>query len=97
MTIIIEISAEEFARTNRGLITVLKAIAESGKDGIPTRKLLNRIRMIGYGETLIKRAESLQYIRREMREPQSGRGFHPVYNVLTHKGKMLLAQLNAEQ
>ncbi len=93
---IIEVSAVEFARTNKGLITVLKAIAESDKRGIPTRKLLNKIGMIGYGETLIKRAESLQYIRREKREPANGVGFWPVYNILTPKGKKLLDQLNAE-
>jgi len=91
----VEIPAEEFARTNRGLINVLKAVAESGNDGIPTRKLLYKIKMIGYGETLIKCAESLQYIKRERREPQSGVGFHPVYNILTPKGKKLLAQLSA--
>lgn len=73
MTIIIEVSAEEFARTNKGLVTVLKTITESGDDDVSTRKLLHKIRMIGYGETLIKRAESLQYIRREKREPESGR------------------------
>ena len=90
----IEISAEEFARTNRGLITVLKAVAGSGKEGIPTRKLLNKIKMIGYGETLIKRAESLQYIRREKREPKNGVGFASIYNILTPKGKKLLTKLN---
>jgi hypothetical protein len=91
----IEIPAEEFARTNRGLITVLKAVAESGDDGIPTRKLLRKIGMIGYGEALIKRAESLQYLKREKREPANGVGFHSVYNMLTPKGKKLLTQLNS--
>jgi hypothetical protein len=84
----IEVSAAEFARTNRGLITVLKAVQKHGDEGIPTRKLLhNEIKMIGYGETLIKRAEALGYIRREEREPESGRGFHPVYNIITPKGQ----------
>ncbi len=89
----IEVSAAEFARTNKGLIKVLKSVAKAGDDGIPTRKLMHEIKMIGYGETLIKRAEALGYIRREEREPASGRGFHPVYNIITPKGKQLLSLL----
>jgi hypothetical protein len=48
----IEVLAVDFARTNRGLIIVLKAIQKAGDDGISTRKLLRKIGMIGYGEQL---------------------------------------------
>ncbi|MFL6483766.1 MAG: hypothetical protein ACJ70Z_03500 [Nitrososphaera sp.] len=55
---IVEVSASDFARMNKGLITVLKAIQKAGDDGIPTRKLLfDEVKMIGHGELLIKRAE----------------------------------------
>ena len=48
---IVEVSASDFARMNKGLITVLKAIQKAGDDGIPTRKLLyDEVKMIGHGE-----------------------------------------------
>lgn len=97
MTLDIEVSAAEFARMNKGLITVLKAVQKAGSEGISTRKLLyDEIKMIGYGQTLVKRAEALGYIRREKREPESGRGFPPVYNIITMKGRKLMNQLNDE-
>lgn len=92
----IEISAEEFARTNRGLITLLSALQRIGGQA-STRKLLAEMKMIGYGEILIKRAEKLGYIKREKRKPDSGRGFHPVYNILSPKGRKLLSQLQEEE
>jgi hypothetical protein len=61
-----------------------------------TRKLLAEVKMIGYGEEHIKRAERMGCIRREEREPDSGRGFHPVYNILKPKGRKLLSQLQEE-
>lgn len=91
---VIEISAEEFARANKGLITVLKAVQQAGSsDGIPTRKLLHKIHMIGYGQTLIDRAEKLGYIIREEREPE-GKGAWLVVNKLSPKGKALLRKLS---
>ena len=59
----IEISAEEFARTNRGLITVLKAVAAADDEGITTRRLFKKIGMVCYGEILVERAYKLGYIR----------------------------------
>jgi hypothetical protein len=94
MKSVIEVSVEDFVRANKGLITVLKAVQMAGDEGIPTRRLLNKIKMIGYGETLVKRAERQGYIRREEREPDSGRGFHPLYNILTSKGQKLLHQID---
>ena len=90
----IEISAEDFARTNKGLITVLKAVAQAGDDGITTRKLLKRIGMIGYGLTLVERAYSQGYIKRVPKDPPAKDEFpKPRYNYITSKGKKLLAQL----
>ena len=58
---------------NKGLIAVPRAVKGGGKEGISTRKLLRKIGMIGYGGELIKRAEALQYIRCEARDPDSQR------------------------
>lgn len=43
MTTTIEVSAAEFARTHRGLITVLKAVAQAGDKGITTRSCLTKL------------------------------------------------------
>jgi hypothetical protein len=69
----IKVSAAEFARTNKGLVHLLKAVEKAGGDGIPTRKLLNDIHMTGYGQTLIRRAEEHGFIKREERPPEEGR------------------------
>jgi hypothetical protein len=91
----IEVSASEFARTNKGLITVLKAVAAAGDDGITTRKLYKKIGMIGYGGTLLERAYSLGYVRRVPAESPAWRKEFPEprYNYITKKGKELLKQL----
>jgi hypothetical protein len=57
----IKIPIIEFARTNRGLIRVLKIVQEAGPSGTSTRRLLYKVRMIEYGLTLIQRAEELMY------------------------------------
>ncbi len=89
----IEVSATDFARMNKGLITVLKAIQKYGDEGISTRKLLyNEIKMIGHGEKLLKEAEKLGYIKRK-EEPPIERGAWFVINRITLKGKKLLSQL----
>jgi DNA-binding MarR family transcriptional regulator len=49
--------------------------------------------MIGHGDKLLDRAEAEGYIYREESESESGTGFHPVYNLLTPKGKQLLSKL----
>jgi hypothetical protein len=111
----IKISVEDFARTHRALIRLLKIIAEASEDdeddydkggggssgnnggGIPTLKLMKKMGTVGYAELLIKYAESLKYIRREKRKPANGVGFASVYNILTPKGRKLLAQLDVEK
>lgn len=91
----IEVSPSEFARANKGLITLLKAVQKAGDEGTSTRKLLyDEIKMIGYGQTLIKRAEKEGYIKRkEVKKPVGQKGAHLVMNYLTPKGKKLLSQL----
>jgi hypothetical protein len=95
----IEIPVEEFARTNKGLITVLKAVAAAGEDGITTRKLYRKIGMFGYGDTLVDRAYSLGYIRRVPKDPPVSADKFPAprYNFIASKGKKLLAQLDAAE
>jgi hypothetical protein len=93
----IEVSATDFARMNKGLITVLKAIQKYGDEGISTRKLLyDKVKMIGYGEKLINRAEKLGYVKRD-KVPPKGKGAWLKINRLTPKGKKLLSQLTLRE
>jgi hypothetical protein len=94
MTSFIEVSAADFARMNKGLITVLKAVRAAGKGGISTRKLYNKIGMIGHGAKLVDRAEREGYIRREWREPE-GKGAWLRVNYITPRGKDLLRKISA--
>lgn len=89
----IEISVSDFARTHKGLITLLKAVAKAGPDGITTRKLYTKIKMTGHGDKLVDEAERKGYIVREERKPKTGVGFYPVYNIITPEGKALLKKL----
>jgi hypothetical protein len=90
----IEISAEEFARSNKALLTLLKAVAKAGKDGISTRALYAQIKMTGYGDKLVNIAERDGYIVRVRRKQKiDGKGPWYVFNILTKKGQRLLAQL----
>jgi hypothetical protein len=84
----IKVSAAEFARTNKGLISVLRALQRMGGEA-STRRLLKEIKTTGYGQVLIGRAEVMGYITREDREPE-GKGNWLVVNKLTQKGKRLL-------
>lgn len=94
----IRVSTAEFARTNKGLLRLLKAVEKAGDDGIATRNLLNDIHMTGYGQTLIRRAEERGFIKREERPPEKGRkGAWLKVNILTKKGKQLLQKLNEEE
>ncbi len=87
----VEVSPEEFKRANRGLVKLISTINRAGKDGISTRRLLQEIG--ANEESHIYRAEREGYIIRKEREPESGRGFKPVYNIITPKGRDLLEEL----
>ncbi len=89
----IKVSIEDFARTNKSVITVLSALHRVGGEA-STRKLPAEIKMIGYGEVLIRRAEKMGFIKREKRKAPSGKGFHPVYNILTLGKSISLAIRN---
>jgi DNA-binding MarR family transcriptional regulator len=78
-------------RGNVGLARLLLAVYDAGPDGISTRKLLQQLGSTHHAQAFIKRAEKMGYIRREERDPESGTGFRPVYNILTEKGRKLLA------
>lgn len=76
---------------NVGLVRLLLVLSRtSPHDGLPTRHLLEILGSTNHAQAFIKRAEKMGYIRREERDPESGTGFHPVYNILTEKGRKLL-------
>jgi hypothetical protein len=88
----IEVSIEEFARTNQGLIHLLQAIDSSPGSSISTVKLLRKLRSTGYGQHIIRRAVREWYMAKKEQRPE-GRGNYLVVNYLTPKGKALLRKL----
>jgi len=88
----IEISASEFARSNKALLTLLRAVHDAGKQGVSTRALYKQIRMTGYGDSLVRIAEKEGYIYREKRQIDD-KGPWYKFNILTKKGQRLLTQL----
>jgi hypothetical protein len=89
----IEVSAADFVRMNKGLIHLLQVIKAAGKEGISTRKLYDKIGMIGHGDKLVDRAEREGYIKR-VKKPPIKKGAWLVVNLLTPRGKQLLAKLS---
>jgi hypothetical protein len=88
----IEVSIEEFARTNQGLIHLLQAIDSSPGSSISTVKLLRKLKSTGYGQHIIRRAVREDYMAKKEQRPE-GRGNYLVVNYLTPKGKELLSKL----
>jgi len=77
---------------NVGLVRLLLVLSRtSPNDGLPTRRLLEILGSTNHAQAFIQRAEKMGYIRREEKDPESGTGFRPVYNILTEKGRKLLA------
>ena len=87
-----EVSIEEFARTNQGLIRLLQAIDSSPGSSISTVKLLRKLKSTGYGQHIIRRAVREGYMAKKEQRPE-GRGNYLVVNYLTPKGKALLKKL----
>lgn len=87
----VNVSPEEFMRANRALVKLVRTVNRAGKNGISTRRLLQEIG--ANEESHIHRAQKEGYIIREEREPESGRGFKPVYNIITPKGRDFLEEL----
>ena len=92
-----DVSAKEFAQSNKGLIHLLRTIDKEGGE-ISTRKLLEAMDNWGYhGQNMIRIAEKEGFIEREVGVKPGPGQFDPMYNILTSKGKKLLSQLNIEE
>ena len=89
----VEVSIEEFARKNQGLVHLLQAIDSSAGGSISTVKLLVKLRSTGYGQHIMRRAVREGYVARK-EQPPKGRGNYLVINYLTPKGKALLRKLS---
>jgi|SRR6266508_2855432 DNA-binding MarR family transcriptional regulator len=89
----VEVSIEDFARMNQGLVHLLQAIDSSPGGSIPTVKLLRKLKSTGYGQHIIRRAVKDGYIARK-EHPPKGSGNYLVINYLTPKGKTLLRKLS---
>jgi hypothetical protein len=91
-----DVSAKEFAQGHKGLMHLLRTIEKEGGE-ISTRKLLDTMDNWGYhGQHMIRIAEKEGFIEREVGvEPGPGQ-FDPMYNILTPKGKKLLAHLHSD-
>ena len=91
-----DVSAKEFAQGHKGLMHLLRTIEKEGGE-ISTRKLLEALNNWGYhGQHMIRIAEKEGFIEREVGvEPGPGQ-FDPMYNILTSKGKKLLAHLHSD-
>jgi hypothetical protein len=81
-----------FKRGNVGLARLLLAVNKAGPEGIATYRLLHKLGSTHHAKAFITRAEKAGYIKRVMGESEYGH-FPLVYNILTKKGKQLLAQL----
>jgi hypothetical protein len=91
-----DVSAKEFAQGHKGLMHLLRTIEKEGGE-ISTRKLLEAMNNWGYhGQHMIRIAEKEGFIEGEVGvEPGPGQ-FDPMYNILTSKGKKLLAHLHSD-
>jgi DNA-binding MarR family transcriptional regulator len=89
----VEVSIEDFASMNQGLIRLLQAIDNSPGGSISTVKLLTKLKSTGYGQHIIRRAVREGYMARK-EQPPEGRGNYLVINYLTPKGKALLRKLS---
>jgi hypothetical protein len=95
----IEISVQEWARHNKVMIELLRALEEGGKKrggaatrGLSTVQLLQKVSRTHNAQEMIKRAEEEGLIRRESKAP-GHKGNWLVVNYLTPKGKQLLDKL----
>ena len=92
----VEISAEEFARTHKGLIKLLRAIEAAGPKGIATRKLCEQeFNSRHYCNELLEFAKRQGYITRKREDPE-GKGNKLHVNRIAAKGKKLLKELRGK-
>jgi hypothetical protein len=91
-----DVSAKEFAQSHEGLIHLLRTIDKEGGE-ISTRKLLEAMDNWGYhGQHILRMAEKEGFIEREVGVKPGPGQFDPMYNILTSKGKKLLAHLHSD-
>jgi hypothetical protein len=93
-TIMVEISADEFARTHKGLIRLLQAIDKSGSEGISTREVCYKV-FVSRDTFCVKQleyAEKQGYITRKT-VSLGGRGHPYTVNKITSAGRRLLAEI----
>jgi DNA-binding MarR family transcriptional regulator len=89
----VSIDIEDFKRSHRALIHLLTTVDKAPGGTISTRNLLKAMNNWGaHGHNTIKRAEQQGYIKRKEGTREHGH-FPSKYNILTPKGKQLLAQL----
>ena len=82
-------------RGNYTLLRLLIITKAAGPDGITTLALLNELgSKADHINHIINNAEKAGYIKRVKGESENGH-FPPVYNILTAKGKRLLANLSS--
>ena len=92
----VEISPEEFARTHKGLIKLLRAIEKSGSLGIASRKLCEQeFNSRHYCNELLEFAKRQGYITRKREDPE-GKGNKLHVNRIAAKGKKLLKELRGK-
>jgi hypothetical protein len=65
-------TAEDFIRTNRGLVHLLQTIQKAGIEGVYTRELYSLFKQTGHGDTLVDRAYRDGYITREKKQVPEG-------------------------
>jgi hypothetical protein len=98
LTTTIKVTPQDFLRSHKQLVKLLKALNKAGLNGMSTRKLCENVlgsKAYARKNSLIDQALSLGYIsRKQVRRPKGQVGY-PVWimNYIAPKGKQLLAQL----
>jgi hypothetical protein len=89
----IGVPLQEWARHNKVMIELLRALKEHDNDGLSTMQLLQKVNRTHNAQEMIKRAEQYGYIKRVSKAPKT-KGNWLVINYLTPKGKQLLDKLS---
>ena len=83
-----------FKRGNYSLLRLLTLLSAAGPKGMPTSELLDKIGSRStYTQNVIIRAYKQELIERKLGEKPGPGQFSPKYNIITTKGKRLLAKL----
>lgn len=79
---------ETLITSHRSMLRMLAIIDRQGKEGISTRKLLEKLHANNLHRVILE-AERKGYIKR-VKVKQRGKGNHPIYNHLTPKGHRMV-------